>query len=131
MDAVSRECKQTTVGLDVSDKYVQACFLDHHGDVVEESRVATTPAALRRRFCSSEGYRVVLEAGIHSPWMSRLLIELGTRYMWPTRAACGRSTKTRARATAWTPSISRGSDAWIPPCSTLCATAHPRPKLTL
>lgn len=39
--------------------------------------MATTPAALRRRFCSSERYRVVLEAGIHSPWMSRLLIDLG------------------------------------------------------
>ena len=77
MDAVNSECGQTTVGLDVSDKYVQACFLDHHGNVVEESRVATTPTALRRRFCSSERYRVVLEAGIHSPWMSRLLIDLG------------------------------------------------------
>ncbi len=66
-----------TVGLDVGDKHVHACFLDHNGDIVEESRLATTAQALRRRFGSEERYRVILEAGLHSPWMSRLLIELG------------------------------------------------------
>jgi transposase len=66
-----------TVGLDAGDKYVHACFLDHNGDIVEESRVATTAPALRRRFGGEERYRIILEAGLHSPWMSRLLSELG------------------------------------------------------
>ena len=34
MDSANSEGEQTTVGLDVSDKFVQACFLDHHGIMV-------------------------------------------------------------------------------------------------
>jgi transposase len=45
--------------------------------VCEEGRVATRAAALRRRFSTAEPVRVVLEAGTHSPWVSRLLAELG------------------------------------------------------
>lgn len=67
----------TTVGLDVSDKTIQTCFLDHHGDIVEESRLKVTEAALRRRFSGEPRYRIVLEAGSHSPWVSRLLLDLG------------------------------------------------------
>jgi transposase len=68
---------QVTVGLDVGDKNIHACFLDQDGEIVEESRLGATPSALRRRFSGEERYRIVLEAGIHSPWMSRLLLDLG------------------------------------------------------
>ena len=68
---------QTTVGLDVSDKHIHTCFIDHDGQIVEESRLAATSTALRRRFSGEERYRVILEVGAHSPWMSRLLIGLG------------------------------------------------------
>ena len=67
----------TTVGLDVGNKTIQACFLDHHGEIVEESRLKATDAALRRRFSGEPQYRIVLEAGLHSPWISRLLVDLG------------------------------------------------------
>lgn len=40
----------TTVGLDLGDKVVQACFIDQHGEIVEESRLKTTEPVLRRRF---------------------------------------------------------------------------------
>ena len=73
----------TTVGLDLGDKTIQACFLDHHGDIVEESRLKATDAALRRRFSGEPRYRIVLEAGLHSPWISRLLVGPGPR------SACG------------------------------------------
>ena len=66
-----------TVGLDVGDKNVHACFLDGDGMVVEESRLAATASALGRRFSGGECYRIILEAGVHSPWMSRLLLDLG------------------------------------------------------
>ena len=69
--------EQMTVGLDVGDKHIHACFLDHHGSIVEESRLAATATAIRRRFGGGERLRVILEAGLHSPWMSRLLSELG------------------------------------------------------
>lgn len=72
-DAITKETT-LTVGLDVGDRYVQVCVLDEAGQVVEESRVPTRRAALERRFAGRERMRVVLEAGTHSPWLSRLLV---------------------------------------------------------
>ena len=75
-DAITKETT-LTVGLDLGDRHVQVCVLDEAGEVVEESRLPTRPAALKRRFSSGEPLRMVLEAGTHSPWVSRLLEELG------------------------------------------------------
>ena len=75
-DAITKETT-LTVGLDVGDRYVQVCVLDEAGEIVEESRLPTKPAALKRRFSSGEPLRMVLEAGTHSPWVSRLLEDLG------------------------------------------------------
>ena len=61
----------------MGDKYSQLCVLDGAGEVVDEGRVRTTPSAIERRFRSMEPARVALEVGTHSPWMSRLLQELG------------------------------------------------------
>ncbi|MBU2604186.1 MAG: hypothetical protein KKA32_18820 [Actinobacteria bacterium] len=69
--------RKITVGLDVGDRRVHACYLDADGQIVEEAQLAATAQALHRRFSGSIQYRVVLEAGLHSPWMSRTLIELG------------------------------------------------------
>ena len=45
---------------------------------MEEGRLRTTPEALRRRFCSElQPLRVAIEAGTHSPWVSRVLEEFG------------------------------------------------------
>jgi transposase len=44
---------------------------------MEEGRLRTTPEALRRRFCSDRPLRVAIEAGTHSPWVSRLLEDCG------------------------------------------------------
>lgn len=73
-DAITPNGKdKVTVGLDLGDKHTQVCVLDPDGEVIEEARVRTTPMALRRRFASVPAARVVLEAGTHSPWVSRLL----------------------------------------------------------
>ncbi|MHB9116443.1 MAG: IS110 family RNA-guided transposase [Thermoleophilia bacterium] len=69
--------RKITVGLDVGDRRVHACYLDADGQIVEEAQLAATAQALHRRFGGSDPQRVVLEAGLHSPWMSRILIELG------------------------------------------------------
>ena len=47
------------------------------GDVQREQRVRTTARALRRALGELPAARVVLEAGRHSPWLSRLLSEPG------------------------------------------------------
>jgi transposase len=51
--------------------------LDEAGEIVEESRLPNKPTALERRFAGQEPLRIVLEAGTHSPWVSRLLADLG------------------------------------------------------
>lgn len=68
-----------TVGLDVGDKWCHVAVVDRGGKLVEKSRVPTEADALRERFSSSKKnrLRVILEAGPHSHWISRLLEEEG------------------------------------------------------
>lgn len=66
-----------TVGLDLGDKYSHCCVLDASGEVIEEGRVATTAPRLNQYFGKMQPCRVALEVGTHSPWVSRLLTELG------------------------------------------------------
>jgi transposase len=66
-----------TIGLDLGDKYTEACVLDESGEVRETFRVRTTGPALSKRFSSIAPCRVVLEVGTHSAWISRLLSDLG------------------------------------------------------
>ena len=44
---------------------------------MEEGRIQTTEAALRKHFLGEPGMRIALEAGTHSPWVSRLLKSYG------------------------------------------------------
>jgi transposase len=77
MDGSSEQAKMTA-GLDLGDKYSYLFLLDTDGgEVIEEGRVRTTPEALRRRFASEPSLRIAIEAGTHSPWVSRLLEECG------------------------------------------------------
>jgi transposase len=75
MRDVSRSKPSMTVGIDLGDKYSYLCLLDtESGEVIEEGRLRTTPEALRRRFSSEQQpLRIAIEAGTHSPWVSRVL----------------------------------------------------------
>ena len=66
-----------TIGLDVGDRLSQACVLDAQGQVVKREAVKTSAPALARFFARFPGARVVLEVGMHSPWMARLLTGAG------------------------------------------------------
>jgi transposase len=66
-----------TVGIDVGDTYSHLCVLEGDGSVREETRVRTTPPALRRQLERLPPCRVVLEVGSQSPWLSRLVQEVG------------------------------------------------------
>ena len=66
-----------TIGLDLGDRYSYFYTLDSLGENTESGRVQTTRSALEKRFGSCEAARVVIEAGTHSPWVSRLLAECG------------------------------------------------------
>jgi len=73
MDGSSEQPK-VTAGVDIGDKYSYLCLIDtQSGEVIEEGRLRTTPEAFRRRFASEQPMRIAIEAGTHSPWVSRLL----------------------------------------------------------
>jgi transposase len=69
--------KDNTVGLDLGDRFSHFCVLDEEGAVIEEDRVRTNPEAVRERFGAMGPLLVAMEVGTHSPWMSRVLAELG------------------------------------------------------
>jgi transposase len=68
---------EMTLGLDMGDRYSHYCLLNGDGEVVEEGRMQSTEAALRRHFEGEPCLRIALECGTHSPWVSRLLTALG------------------------------------------------------
>jgi len=73
---MARRGMAAVVGLDLSDKKGNYAVLSWRGDILEEGMVAMTGASLRKRF-GDRCYRVVIEAGTHSPWVSRELQALG------------------------------------------------------
>lgn len=68
---------QAVVGLDVGDRSTHYCVLDLDCQLVAEGAVATREASLRMQFEGKARMRIALEAGTHSPWISRLLVEWG------------------------------------------------------
>src|SRR5262249_17857511 len=69
--------QKLTIGLDLGDRSSWYCVLDGTGGVLLEQRLSTTPKAMREVFSGMPRSRIALETGMHSPWVSRLLSELG------------------------------------------------------
>ena len=69
--------QKLTVGLDVGDRSSWYCVLDECGAVVLEQRLSTAPKAIDKVFGGMPRSRIALETGMHSPWVSRRLSELG------------------------------------------------------
>jgi transposase len=86
-----------TIGVDLGDKWSRYCVLDEGGEVCEEGRIPTTAGALRKRFGGMAHCRVAIEVGTHSPWVQRLLRELGheaiTAHSKSVRLICGNDNK--------------------------------------
>jgi transposase len=68
---------QLTIGLDLGDRSSSYCVLNEAGEIVWEHKLATTPEAMKQVFASMPQCRIAMETGTHSPWVSRLLRELG------------------------------------------------------
>lgn len=66
-----------TVGIDLGDRQSDLCAIDRAGEILEESRLPTTPRAFRQRFATMPPARIAIEVGTHSPWVAALLSELG------------------------------------------------------
>ena len=69
--------ERITIGMDLGDKTSRYCMLNHGGEVLREGQVTTTKAGMVEAFGSLGQTRMAIEVGTHSPWVSRLLQELG------------------------------------------------------
>ena len=74
---VKPEKPSMTVGIDLGDRFSRYCVMNQTGEVIEEGRIATTATALERHFAGEARQRIAMECGTHSPWVSRLLQEMG------------------------------------------------------
>jgi len=66
-----------TIGLDLGDRWSFYCVLDEAGQIILEQKLPTTPEAMKQTFGKIQRSLIALETGTHSPWVSRLLRELG------------------------------------------------------
>jgi len=69
--------KKTTIGLDLGDRKHTYCVLDPAGRIHKEGTIANTRPHLESLSKSYPGAVVIMEAGTHSPWVSRFLEEQG------------------------------------------------------
>ena len=65
------------IGLDLGDRMSDLILLDAEGELIEESRLPTSPTSFQQKFSALPAARVALEVGAHSRWASQLLQELG------------------------------------------------------
>ena len=69
--------QKLTIGVDLGDRWSFYCVLEEAGKIILEQKVPTTPEAMKQIFSRIPRSRIALETGTHSPWVSRLLTELG------------------------------------------------------
>ena len=65
-----------TIGMDLGDKNHAVCVFDHN-EIVHQGSIRNTKDALIQFFTQYQKATVAMEAGTHSPWISRLLKEHG------------------------------------------------------
>lgn len=69
--------QKLTIGLDLGDRNSWYCVVDEAGQIQLEQRVRTNEKGLREVFAGMPRSRIALETGTHSPWISRLLKQMG------------------------------------------------------
>ena len=70
-----------TIGMDLGDKNNVVCVLNNSGIVISEHSVKNDASSIGSCFAKYRGATVALEAGTHSPWISRLLTSLGCKVL--------------------------------------------------
>jgi transposase len=68
-----------TLGLDLGDRSHYVCVLDAQGQLIHEGTLANDRVALALLLTNYPAATVALEAGTHSPWISRYLTGLGAK----------------------------------------------------
>lgn len=73
--------KSITIGMDLGDKKHQLYVMDSQGSAIEKRSIENTCKALDALSMQYPESTVVLEAGTHSPWISRRLKEHGHKVL--------------------------------------------------
>lgn len=66
-----------TIGMDLGDQYHIAIVFDAEGNELEVAKINNTKTGIGKYFSRYKGSTVAIEAGTHSPWISRLLDQMG------------------------------------------------------
>ena len=66
-----------TIGMDLGDKKHVVVVFDSNGYEILVAKVMNTKPGIIKFFKDYKGATVIIEAGTHSPWISRLLKEMG------------------------------------------------------
>jgi transposase len=74
--ATARKEGPITIGMDLGDKTSRYCVLGADDGQLEGS-VVMNKMAMAQKFAGMRRGRVAIEVGTHSPWVSRLLTQLG------------------------------------------------------
>jgi transposase len=69
--------KTITIGMDLGDKFHMVVVFDSDGNELKITKVTNTKAGISKFFMPYRSAQVAIEAGTHSPWISRLLNEMG------------------------------------------------------
>jgi transposase len=69
--------QKLTIGVDLGDRWSFYCVLDEAGKIILEQKLLTTPEVMKQTLGKISRSLIALETGTHSPWVSRLLTELG------------------------------------------------------
>jgi len=78
--AKNSSSSEITIGLDLGDRRHRFCVLDASGEVIEEGTVGNDRHSLAKLAAQfPPGPLAIMEAGAHSPWVSRHLEALGSR----------------------------------------------------
>ena len=102
-NTAARKRTQITIGLDLGDHRHTYCVLDEAGRMTKEGSLGNTREQLATVARSYAGATTVMEAGMHSPWVSRFLQELGLRVIVANPRKQGQFTRMKGRATGVMP----------------------------
>src|SRR5260370_3900888 len=69
--------QKLTIGVDLGDRWSFYCVLNETGKIILEQKVPTTPEAMKQTFSTITQILIAMQTGTHSPWLRRLLTELG------------------------------------------------------
>lgn len=70
-----------TIGMDLGDKKHQVCTLNEAGKAIKNVQITNSKRAIENFFMNYQGVTVAIEAGSHSPWISRTLESLGCKVL--------------------------------------------------